>query len=153
MDIPEPDLSARGSGIHQHLIPATAQVQVCTLHLGTNAHPCQHGRAQQHCRCPPTVTRQQEHNCSQLTQSVSHGDDGSVVQLRVSNLVGQQHSQVRPPVSPRAISTALEGNKRGVKVNRDGHHKVDVTGRSQHRGTQAGGSLLLTDQRCLRNSS
>lgn len=98
----------------------------------------------------PAVARQREHNCSQLlTQSVSHGDNGSVVQLHVSNLVRQHHSQVGPPVSPCGISAALEGDERRGQVSRHGDHKVGVTAGD----TSTGLCLLLTNQCCLGDPS
>lgn len=41
------------------------------------------------------------------TQSVSHGDDGLLLDSRVSRLIGEHDSQVGPPVSPLFACTAL----------------------------------------------
>lgn len=41
------------------------------------------------------------------TQSIAHGDDGLLLDMRDSGLVGEHHGQMGPPVSPFLISTAL----------------------------------------------
>lgn len=48
-----------------------------------------------------------------LTQGLSHGDDGFAVQLGISHLIGQNYSQVWPPVTPFFISTALCWKREG----------------------------------------
>lgn len=45
-----------------------------------------------------------------LTQGVPHGDDRTLMQLRVPTLIRQNHSQVRPPVSPLLVPTTLKSS-------------------------------------------
>ena len=56
-----------------------------------------------------------------LTERVSERDDGTLVQLRPVGGVGENHGQVRPPVAPALVGTALKRAQTGISAVRSGH--------------------------------
>lgn len=45
------------------------------------------------------------------TKCVSHGGDGASIQVLAVREIGQNHGQVRAPVTPLLLSTALESKE------------------------------------------
>lgn len=66
-----------------------------------------HDRKQSACVNNDT-NRQSVGECAR-TESVSHGDDGPLLDDGISCLIGEHHSQMWPPVSPFFTSAALGG--------------------------------------------
>lgn len=68
---------------------------------------CTGQRRAEQCVCAEAASQSVSQSDGVSTERVSRGDDGLLLDGRISRLIGEHDGQMGPPVSPFLISTAL----------------------------------------------